>query len=104
MSEEIPRSNPPLTAEERAAAEKLTDTDLQIIDAAILANCAKTWLKVARAVWDTEKILTSRYPGLSYIFYTDRLGWLVEEGRLESRGDLAYMRFSEVRIPNGNDV
>ena len=79
--------------------EKLTDADLQIIDAAILATCSTGWLKVARVMLNTEEALRNRYPALSYIFYTERLRWLVDEGSLESQGDLAYMRFSEVRIP-----
>ncbi len=78
---------------------KLTDTDLQIIDAEILANSSNRWHKVARVVVWTEKALNDRYPGLSYIFYAHRLRSLAEEGRLESQGNLEYMRFSEVRIP-----
>jgi hypothetical protein len=99
MSEEIPIGNPPLSPEEQAAVEKLTDTDLKTIDATILANCSAGWFKVAAVTWDTEKTLTSLYPALSYVFYTERLRWLVNEGRLESQGDLRHMRFSEVRIP-----
>ena len=79
--------------------EKLTDADLEVIDGAILANSSSRWLKVARVVAWTEKALTDRYPGLSYIFYAQRLIHLVEEGCLESQGNLEYMRFSEVRIP-----
>lgn len=78
---------------------KLTDADLQVIDAAILASSSNHWLKVAPVVWHTEKALSDRYPGLSYIFYAQRLIRLAEDGRLESQGNLEYMRFSEVRIP-----
>ena len=99
MNEEFPQANPPLSATERAAAEKLTEKDLQNIDAAILANCATDWLKVARVMWDTDKILASHYPELTYVFYTERLNWLVNQGRLESQGDIFKMRFSEVRVP-----
>jgi hypothetical protein len=99
MSEEIPRANPPLSAEERSAVAKLTDTDLRAIDAAILANSSTRWLKVARVVFSTEHALSGRYPGLSYIFYAQRLIRLAEDGHLESKGNLEYMRFSEVRIP-----
>lgn len=99
MSEEVPIANPPLSAAERAVVRKLSDMDLQIIDAAILANSSKHWLKVARVIWHTEQALSDRYPGLSYVFYAQRLTCLAEAGRLESQGDLRYMRFSEVRIP-----
>jgi len=99
MSEEIPEVNPPPTAEEQSAADKLTDADLQIIDAAILANTSNRWLKVARVAGRTADALSNRYPDLSYVFYAQRLLRLAEVGRLESQGNLEYMRFSEVRMP-----
>ena len=99
MSEEIPLPNPPLTAEEQSAVEKLTDADLQVIDAAILANSSNRWLKVARVVTSTEDTLSNRYPDLSYVFYSKRLIRLAEEGHLESQHNLEHIRFSEVRIP-----
>ena len=99
MSEEVPIANPPLSAAEQSVVKKLRDADLQVIDAAILANCSNDWLKVARVMAFTEKALNNRYPALSYVFYAQRLIHLAEEGRLEPQGDLQYMRFSEVRIP-----
>ena len=98
-AKEIPEPNPPLTTEEQSALDQLTDVDLEIIDAAILANSSHRWLKVARVVTSTEKALKDRYPKLSYVFYSLRLIELEEEGRLESKGNLEYIRFSEVRIP-----
>jgi hypothetical protein len=100
VSDEIPREIPPLSPAEQTIAERLTAADLEIIDATIMANCSARWLKVARIVSYTEETLRARYPGLSYIFYTERLSWLVEQGRLESKGDVFYVRFSEVRLPN----
>jgi len=99
MSEEIPQANPPLSVEERAVVAKLTETDLEKIDVAILANVSTSWLKVARVVAFTDSALRDRYPGLSYIFYAQRLIHLAETGRLESQGNVEYMRFSEVRLP-----
>ena len=99
MTEEIPQPNPPLSAEEHSAAAKLTDADLQIIDAAILANSSNRRLKVARVVTATEDALRNRYPELSYLSYAQRLIRLAEEGRLESQGNLKHIRFSEVRTP-----
>ena len=92
-------ANPPPSIEEQSAVAKLTDADLQVIDTVILANSSHRWLKVARVVLWTEKTLSDRFPGLSYIFYAQRLIHLAERGRLESQGNLEYMRFSEVRIP-----
>ena len=33
------------------------------------------------------------------LFYAERLRKLVQDGKLESQGNLHYMRFSEVRLP-----
>jgi hypothetical protein len=99
MDDEIPAANPPLSAEEQSAIAKLTEADLEAIDATILAECSKWWFKVARVVTRTEDALSSRFPGISYIFYTQRLIRLAEDGRLESQGNLEHMRFSEVRLP-----
>jgi len=99
MSQEIPMANPPLSDEEQSVVARLTDTDLHAIDAAILANSSDRWLKVARVVLWTEESLSHRFPGLSYVFYAQRLIHLAEQGHLESQGNLEYMRFSEVRIP-----
>ena len=99
MSREIPIANPPLSSDEQAVVAGLTKTDLQVIDAAILANSSNRWLKVAMVVVRTEKELSDRYPGLLHVFYAQRLIHLANEGRLESRGNLEYVRFSEVRLP-----
>jgi len=99
MSEEIPIANPPLSDEEKSAVAKLTDADLQAIDAELLANSSPRWQKVALVVILTENALRNRFPDLSYIFYSQRLIRLTEERRLNSQGNLEYMRFSEVRIP-----
>lgn len=88
MSEEIPMANPPLSAEERSVVARLTDADLQVVDATILANASNRWFKVARVIWDTEKALSDRFPGLTYIFYAQRLIYLAEQGRVESQGNL----------------
>jgi hypothetical protein len=99
MSEEIPIANPPLTAEERSVAAKLSKADLRAIDATVLANCSDRWLKVARIVCRTVDALAKRYPDLSYVFYTERLRWLAQEGHLDLHGYLLYIRHSEVRLP-----
>jgi len=80
MTKEIPEANPPLTAEEQLLVARLSDADLQAIDATILGNSCDRWQKVAMVVALTEDALKNRYPGLSYIFYAQRLCRLVEEG------------------------
>lgn len=104
MTGEIPEANPPLSDEERSAAAELTAADLEMIVNAILANSSNRWLKVARVVVATERELANRYPKLSHVFYAQFLPGLVQEGRLESRGNLAYMRFSEVRVPDNRGI
>jgi len=49
-----------------------------------------------------SKKLGTRYPQFSYVFYAERIRALADFGRLESQGNLSYMRFSEVRLPNEN--
>lgn len=99
MDEEIPIPNRPLTVKEQAIAAKLSDAGLKSIDATILGNCSDWWKKVASVVLSTVNALENQYPDLPHVFYAQRLGQLVKEGRLESRGNLLYMRFSEVRLP-----
>jgi hypothetical protein len=102
VEKEIPMANPPLGVQERSAVAKLTQADLGIIDRTILRKCSSRWLKVARVVCHADDALRSRYSKLSYVFYSQRLARLVELGRLESQGDVAYIRHSEVRLPAGS--
>jgi hypothetical protein len=99
MDEEIPMENPPPSAEELAVWAKLNEAERQAIEATILANCSARWLKVARVVSHSEDALRERFPGLTYVFYTEYLSHLVEEGHLESQGYIFYIRHSEVRLP-----
>ncbi len=95
---EVPIPNPPISAEERTAADLLSEQDLESIDACILSHCADRFYKVARIIGRTEDELTGRFPKLSYIFYTQRLKHLVDTGHLDAAGDVFKMRFSEVRL------
>jgi hypothetical protein len=99
MDEEIPMEISPLSAEEQLVATKLNEEDRQLIETTILAECSERWLKVARVVTRTEDALKTRYPGLTYVFYTECLHRLVDEGRLNSQGYVFYIRHSEVRLP-----
>ena len=82
MADDIPQRNPPLALEEKLGIARLTQPDLEAIDAAILAQTDEHWLKVARVVTWAEDVLRPRFPPLSYRFYIKRLAVLVkEEGR-----------------------
>ena len=99
MTEETPISTPPLSLVEQAVVARLSESDIEAIDATLLAKSIHRWRKVARVVAETMDALKDRYPEVSYIFYAQRLTRLAEAGRLESQGKLSYMRFSEVRLP-----
>jgi hypothetical protein len=100
MALETPEPNPPLSPEEEEAAARLTAEDLDIIDATLLSIAGPHWQKLARLVVQTKETLESRYPVFSHSFYAMRVQVLDDQGRLESQGDLDYMRFSEVRLPH----
>jgi hypothetical protein len=102
MSHEVPEPNPPLTPEEESAAARLTREDLDVIDAALLSCADAHWLKVGMVVSRAKKKLESRFPEFSYSFYAMRVQALDDLGHFESKGDLDYMRFSEVRLPNAS--
>ena len=97
---EIPIPDPRLSPEEASAFAQLTNKQIARIDDTILSCAAPYWQKVARMVSLIENKLVAEYPQFSYAFYVERIRRLVEHGRLESQGDLSFMRFSEVRLPN----
>ena len=99
MNDEVPKAIRAPSKKERSAAAKLSEEDLKIIDANILGNSRERWLKVARVVTDTEKALREQFPDFTIVFYTHRLCWLIDQGRLEVQGYPLYIRFSEVRLP-----
>jgi hypothetical protein len=102
MSDEVPVPNPPLSPEELSFAAKLTERDIAVIDNAILSCSEKRFQKIAMVVARTMTKLSERYPQLSDVFFAERIHNLADQGRLESQGILAFMRFSEVRIPDEN--
>jgi hypothetical protein len=99
MTDEVPEPNPPPSPAEASAIAMLSPTDVEFIDSTILSCALPRWQKVAMVVIRTEEKLEVRFPQLSYIFYAMRIQDLAARGRLESQGDLDYMRFSEVRLP-----
>ena len=65
----------------------------------LLAQATQTWRKVARIVGLATGELSERLPDIPDVYYAQRVRRLVAVGELESQGDLAYMRYSEVRLP-----
>ena len=98
MEEEKPIPDAPLTPQEKAKVAQLTERELEAIDEALISNTYDRWRKVAMVVGLTMRQLESRVRGIPDSFYAQRVRRLVESGRLESQGNLEYMRFSEVRL------
>lgn len=78
--------------------DRLTSEQVQQIDAALLADCASTWRKVARVVGTAMMHLSEDLPEIPDSYYAIRIVSLVKRGLLESQGNLEYMRYSEVRL------
>ena len=85
-----------LTAEQEANVAKLRAQEIEAIDQALLSNVSNAWRKVALVI--VKAMDEYSIPGIPDIFYAQRVRRLAELGRLESQGNLAYMRFSEVRL------
>ena len=99
MTDEVPIPTPPLSSDEAAALAKLSREELASIDLAVLDCALPRWRKVAMVVGLAMEKLRAQYPQFSDTFYAERVRALADQGRLESQGDLSYMRFSEVRLP-----
>ncbi len=87
-----------LDADEQAFVDRLTDAQLQRIDDALLSDCIERGRKVARIIGTAVNLLRDEMPDLPPGLYSRRVQALVAAGRLDSRGNLDYMRFSEVRL------
>jgi hypothetical protein len=96
---ETPIPNPPLSAAERAVAAALSSSELGEIDHTLLSHSRTQWTKVAMVVMKTLGDMRDRHPGLTDLFYAERLQHLVANAKLESQGNITVMRFSEVRLP-----
>jgi hypothetical protein len=91
--------DPPLDVAQSLRVSKLTQAELQEIDRVLLAQASHSFRKVARIVAMAIGELRDRLPNVPDIYYAQRVQNLVALGQLQSEGNLAYMRFSEVRLP-----
>jgi hypothetical protein len=91
--------DPPLTSEQRAIVDSLDDEFLKRVDETLLSHAKKRERKVAMIVGLAMSSSEIRISGLPDIFYAQRVKKLVEAGKLVSEGNLDYMRYSEVRLP-----
>lgn len=99
MEEEIPIPDPPLSPEQEARVAQLTSSEIGAIDHTLLSNAKPSWRKVAMLVGLAIGQLEDKIEDIPDLYYSQRVRKLVQSGRLESQGNLAYMRFSEVRLP-----
>jgi Protein of unknown function len=90
-----------LSDEEQEAVSKLKSSQVELIDRALLSECATSWRKVARVVGAAMNSLKAQALGVPDAYYAQRVELLVNSGQLESQGNLEYMRFSEVRLAGG---
>jgi len=90
--------DPPLTEEQSELVSKLSETELNIIDSALLSNISSQWRKVARVVGTTMSEQESRIKGIPDVFYAQRILQLAQKGLIESQGNLQAMRYSEVKL------
>lgn len=93
-----------LTPEQEQLVGQLTEDEVRKIDMALLSNTNDRWRKVAMVVATTMLELPRRINDIPDIFYSQRIRKLVDEERLIARGDLSYMRYSEVRKPAVNET
>jgi hypothetical protein len=87
-----------LNDEEQRTVVAFSESQVAFIDSVLLADCATSWRKVARIVGTA----LTHWPEVAQVpigFFARRVKALVEAGKLESKGNLDYMRFSEVRLP-----
>ena len=94
---------PPDTAlddEEERFIGQLSEAQISIIDDGLLADCRPSWRKVARIVGDALDKFPEDLADVPLGFFARRVKALVDAGRLESRGSLDDMHFSEVRLPH----
>ncbi len=100
LAEEEPEPDPSLTPNQEELVAELSDEDLQEIDRLLLSHATHSWRKVAMLVGLAMRDNKGHKKGVPDILYSQRVRKLVEQGRLVSEGNLQYMRFSEVRLPD----
>ncbi|MDQ8051197.1 DUF3658 domain-containing protein [Luteibacter sp.] len=96
--------DPDFDQEDVAAISALTSADIDAIDRAILSQCDSYWRKVAYVVSVAMDAYPDRYVDIPDIYYGARIRELVATGRLDAEGNVARMRFSEVRLRSTDDL
>ncbi len=79
---------------------RLSQEELDHIRAAILSCVLPRWQKVAMIVTRAQEKLQEKYPKFSIALCAEQIRLLAQEGKLDSQGNLRYLRFSEIKLPS----
>lgn len=91
--------DPCFTAAEKAAVAQLSKTEIQHIDDALLSYANCRFQKVAMIVAEFMAQSTLHKADIPDLFYAMRIEALVGKQRLVHQGNLQYMRYCEVKLP-----
>ena len=81
------------------AGDDLVSAPITVHDELLLSGATREWRKTARVVGEAIGVAWDRGVEVSDLVASGRIRALAAAGRLEAQGDLAKMRFSEVRLP-----
>jgi hypothetical protein len=96
------RDDADLTPEQLHAVGALSTTEIDAIDAALMAEVTDRWQKIARIVARAMDALgDGRRAGVPDVYFAERVRELERRGLIESVGNTRRMRFSEVRRRGG---
>jgi hypothetical protein len=84
---------PKLTAEQRKMVDQLSEENLRQIDQALLSNASTQWARTDRIVLATMIELDNGM-GLPTLYFVQRIEQLVQQGLLETKGDLTRTKTS----------
>ena len=96
---EIPTPDPDLNEDQRLRVSKLSSEELTRIDETLVSHASKLNRKVAMLVGLSIMDLREDISNIPDVFYAQRIKKIVGKGLLIAEGNLDYMRFSEVRLP-----
>lgn len=88
----------PMTDLEAEIVAKLSEADLESIDAILVENIGETWMKSAFLIGGVMLKVPDEYEEVPDVFYSGRLMLLEKEGAISVRGDLRKMKHSEVQL------
>jgi hypothetical protein len=90
--------DPPLSSDEARVVAALSTEFIELIDAELLKHARRQGRKVAMLVGLAMSNPSVRVPGLTDLYYAERIRSLVAKGVLLSKANLNFMRYSEVRL------